>query len=344
MTLTLALMLLRANFLAPLALVARTTRTLCALSSGQRGLVVVDGHNLAYRMYYGMPPMATKAGQPAGALLGFVNKVVSLHTDYPEHNLLVAFDAGPTFRNDLLSTYKGSRKKMPPDLRTQLAAIYEACDVLGVPYVAAPNFEADDVVASACAAARAAGNYEEVVVVSSDKDLLQLVDDGAAGATSVSVYCDKKKVWFDEAAVREKHGVTPGQLVDYLALVGDASDDVPGVPGVGPKGAAKLLAEHGDLDSILAAAESTMKKSKRRESLRENAEEARLARQLITLRDDVPLDAGAALGARLPPAENQPDLRPFLQRWEMAQLERRLFSAPARAAARAAPADNVVPF
>ena len=332
------------NFLAPLALVARTTRTLCALSSGQRGLVVVDGHNLAYRMYFGMPPMATKAGQPAGALLGFLNKVVSLHTDYPEHNLLVAFDAGPTFRNDLLSTYKGSRKKMPPDLRTQLAAIYEACDALGVPYVAAPNFEADDVVASACAAARAAGNYEEVVVVSSDKDLLQLVDDGAAGATSVSVYCDKKKVWFDEAAVREKHGVTPGQLVDYLALVGDASDDVPGVPGVGPKGAAKLLAEHGDLDSILAAAESTMKKSKRRESLRENAEEARLARQLITLRDDVPLDAGAALGARLPPAENQPDLRPFLQRWEMAQLERRLFSAPARAAARAAPADNVVPF
>ena len=144
--------------------------------------------------------------------------------------------------------------------------------------------------------------------------------------------------------MREKHGVTPGQLVDYLALVGDASDDVPGVPGVGPKGAAKLLAEHGDLDSILAAAESTMKKSKRRESLRENAEEARLARQLITLRDDVPLDAGAALGARLPPAENQPDLRPFLQRWEMAQLERRLFSAPARAAARASPADNVVPF
>ena len=94
-----------------------------------------------------------------------------------------------------------------------------------------------------------------VVVVSSDKDLLQLVDDGAAGAPSVGVYCDKKKVWFDEAAVREKHGVTPGQLVDYLALVGDASDDVPGVPGVG-QGAAKLLAEHGDLDSILAAAEA----------------------------------------------------------------------------------------
>ena len=190
----------------------------------------------------------------------------------------------------------------------------------------------------ACAAARAAGNYEEVVVVSSDKDLLQLVDDGA-GATSVSVYCDKKKVWFDEAAVREKHGVTPAQLVDYLALVGDASDDVPGVPGVGPKGAA---ASRGDLDSIPAAAESTMKKSKRRESPARTPRR-RLARQLITLRDDVPLDAGAALGARLPPAENQPDLRPFLQRWEMAQLERRLFSAPALRGARGA-RGQCVPF
>ena len=224
---------------------------------------------------------------------------------------------------------------MPPELRPQVADAAAVARAFSAAVVCVDGYEADDVIATLAARHRGEG----VDVLTGDKDLLQL-----AAYDGVRILDPQG----DPVDAAKKFGVPPGRIGDYLALVGDASDDVPGVPGVGPKGAAKLLAEHGDLDSILAAAESTMKKSKRRESLRENAELARTARTLVTLRDDVPLDAAAVAGAALPlPGSYGEEARAFLQRHELRQLESRLFPAAPRAprsATAAAPADMEIPF
>ena len=197
------------------------------------------------------------AGQPAGACLGFVNKVVSLHTDYPEHNLLVAFDAGPTFRNDLLSSYKGS--SVSDDCRPTCGRSSRRSTrqngPLGVPYVAAPKLRGRRRGRLRVRRrARAAGNYEEVVVVSSDKDLLQLVLDGAAGATSVSVLLRQEDLVVRRGggAREARRDARPSGAYHQLAV--DASDDVPGVLGVGSKWTCQAARRaRRPADAILAA-------------------------------------------------------------------------------------------
>ena len=312
---------------------ARATRRHLAIAAASSPdlchdrVLVVDGCNMAYRMHFALPPMSTAAGEPTHVVQGFCNALLRLEEQFPGHNQLVVFDTpGPTTRTALDATYKAQRSPMPRPLSLQMPILREACLAFGVPVIAVPGVEADDVIATCVAAAQAAAR-PGVVVVSSDKDMLQLVSPPGA-ATNVTVWCDRRKQLYDHAAVAEKHGVGPELLGDMLALVGDSSDNVPGVPGVGAKGAAKLLQQHGSLEAVLAAAPS-MKASKRATALVEHADVARHAKQMVTLQADVPLDAAdsAAIGgAARRPITELPELRGFLQRYELRQLERRVLS------------------
>lgn len=323
------------------------SRSVEPVQSADERLCLIDGTNIAYRMFYGMPTLSTTDGRPVNAVLGFCNQLLGLQSQFPGYRMLATFDAAaPTFRADLDPEYKSNRPAAPDDLRTQLASIRAACEAFGVPWVAEPGFEADDLIATACALAceRVAA---EVVIVSSDKDFMQLItDDGGGGgnsgdesgqassgggstATRVAMYDYKKRLRLDAAHVRAKHGVPPSQFADFLALVGDGSDNVPGVPGIGEKTAAKLLAAHGgQLEGVLAAAEG-MKPSKRRTSLLESADRARAARRLVVLGKLPELEARAAQlsGAVPPPPLELPLLRDFLAQHELRALERRLFPA-----------------
>jgi len=286
----------------------------CAVPDPSRrsGLCVIDSHNLAYRMQFAMPELTSRQGEPAQALLGFCNKLVQLRDVFPGYRMLAVFDEGaPARRVEMLPEYKETRAPMPPALRSQMGHIREAAECLGVPTISRFGVEADDLIACAVALARSEG-AAAVSIVTSDKDLLQLVsgdsggDAGALDATNVTVFDDRKKVLLDAAAVQAKHGVRPDQLVDLLALVGDASDNVPGVPGVGQKTAAKLLGEHGTLDAVLAAAPS-MKKSKRRDALIAHAEQDTSPPLLSpTARDETPPPSPP--DALLPPT--RPHTRP----------------------------------
>ena len=212
--------------------------------------------------------------------------------------------------------------------------IREAAECFGVSTISQYGIEADDLIATAVSRARNEG-LADVCVVSSDKDLLQLITSHhdcststAFGAsTNVTVFDDRKKLLLDAAAVRAKyHGVDPAQLVDLFALVGDISDNVPGIPGIGPKTAAKLILEYGSLEAVLEAAPS-MKKSKRRDALIEFSEMARLAKRLILLDNEVDVESQSLRGLRPAHPVDLPDLRPFLQHHGFVQLERRLYSA-----------------
>jgi DNA polymerase-1 len=206
-----------------------------------------------------------------------------LINDHRPAYIAASFDlAGPTFRDALVDDYKANRAAMPDDLVEQIASVHEACEALGVPIVTAPGYEADDVIGTM--ATRAADAGFEVAIVSIDKDFFQLVHDG------VRVYDPREDgVWYDEAAVAEKFGVLPSHVVDVLSLVGDASDNVSGVPGVGKKGAVDLITTYGSLDTLLDRA-GELKQKTYREALLAHRAEALRSRALVTIRCDVPLE------------------------------------------------------
>ncbi|WP_048863247.1 5'-3' exonuclease, partial [Acidisphaera rubrifaciens] len=248
-------------------------------------LALVDGSGFIFRAFHALPPMTSPDGVPVNAVFGFSNMLAKLLRDHaagerPTH-LAVIFDAGRvTFRNRLYDAYKAHRPEPPEELRPQFALVRQATEAFGVPAIELADWEADDLIASYGRAAIEAGG--RVTVVSSDKDLMQLVRPGLGMLDPI------KQKPIGEAEVIEKFGVPPGKLIDVQALMGDPVDNVPGVPGIGPKGAAQLVAEYGDLEGILAAA-AGMKPSKRRDALIAHAEAARLSRTLVTLRDDAPL-------------------------------------------------------
>jgi DNA polymerase I len=243
--------------------------------------VLVDGSGFIFRAFHALPPMTRPDGVPVNAVFGFTNMLARLLKDHVGSHLAVIFDAGRhTFRNRLYDQYKAHRPEPPEELRPQFALVREATKAFGVPAIELADWEADDLIASYAAAAVAAGG--RATIVSSDKDLMQLLRPGVAMFDPIK----QKPIGPDD--VVEKFGVGPEKLIEAQALIGDAVDNVPGVPGIGPKGAAQLIAEYGDLEKILAAAPS-MKPSKRREMLIAHAEDARISRDLVTLRADVPL-------------------------------------------------------
>ena len=253
---------------------------------GPRSLFLIDANNFVFRAYHGLPMLTSPDGTPVNAVHGYVRMIQALRREFAPQALLAIFDAkGPSFRNELYPEYKANRPPAPEDLRPQLGLVREATAALSLPWVELEGFEADDLIASYARAGREAGY--DVTIVSSDKDLMQLVDaDGVE--RPIRLWDSMKNRLFDEAAVVKKFGVGPALLGDLLALAGDSVDNIPGVPGIGPKTATSLLEEYGDLEGILANAES-IKQKKRRERLIEHAEDARLSRRLVALKEDAPL-------------------------------------------------------
>lgn len=227
--------------------------------------------------------MTRRDGTPVNAVFGFVNILSKFLKDHTGSHLAVVFDAGAvTFRNRIYDQYKAHRPEPPPELIPQFALVRDATDAFGVCRLELEDWEADDLIATYARVAREQGL--SVTIVSSDKDLMQLVRDG------VRMFEPIKQKPIGPAEVIEKFGVPPERVIDVQALMGDSVDNVPGVPGIGPKGAAELIGQYGNLEAVLEAAPA-MKPSKRRDNLITHAEAARISRQLVTLCDQVPLPA-----------------------------------------------------
>ena len=246
-------------------------------------LFLIDGSSQMYRAYHAMRGGGfSYGGKTTHAVYIFVTMLRKLIQDHHPQYLAASFDlAGPTFRSELATDYKANRAPMPPDLAEQIPWVHEACEALGVPILTSKSYEADDVIGTLATKAIAAGF--EVAIVTGDKDFFQLVHDG------LKVYNPKEDgYWFDAEAVKEKFGVTPAQVVDVLALMGDSIDNIKGVPGIGEKGARDLIAAHGDLENLLAHAAQVPNK-RQREGLLNHAEDARQSRELARIRTDVPV-------------------------------------------------------
>jgi DNA polymerase-1 len=252
-----------------------------AAGESARHLVLIDGSGFIFRAFHALPPMTRPDGTPVNAVFGFTNMLARLLKDHTGTHIAVIFDAGRlTFRNRLYEAYKAHRPPAPEELIPQFILTREATEAFGVPAIELTDWEADDLIA---AYAKAAEEQSwRTTIVSSDKDLMQLIRPG------VGMMDPLKQKPIGPAEVMEKFGVTPDKVIEVQSLIGDSTDNVPGVPGIGPKGAAQLIAEYGDLESVLAAAPS-MKPSKRRDSLIEHADKARISRELVTLREDAPL-------------------------------------------------------
>lgn len=244
-------------------------------------LVVVDAHALIFQSFHAIPAMTGPDGRPTNALFGFARDLIFLRDEVKPTFLVVAFDTPePTFRSDLYPDYKAHRPPPPDDLIDQFPRIEEMVEAFNVPILARPGFEADDMLATAARAGRERGC--DVLLATMDKDCRQLIGD------RVRMYNLRKREFFDASNLQVVWGVAPGQVVDFQALVGDSTDNVPGVPGIGPKTAAKLLNDFGTLDELLARVEE-LPKGKLKDNLKANVHLARLSRDLVRLKDDVPL-------------------------------------------------------
>ena len=244
-------------------------------------IVLVDGSSYLYRAFHAMPNLANSRGESTGAVYGIVNMLRRLMREQDTPHFVVVFDApGKTFRDRLYSEYKANRPPMPDELRSQIDQVHAVIKALGLPLLSIPDVEADDVIGTLAKAAPAAGM--DAFIVSGDKDLAQLVGPGV-------VMCDSmKNVVYDEKGVEEKFGVPPDRIIDFLALVGDTSDNIPGVPKVGPKTASRWLMEYGSLDTLVANADGI--KGKVGENLRGSLDQLALSRKLATIKCDVPLE------------------------------------------------------
>ncbi len=244
-------------------------------------LVLVDGSSYLYRAFHAMPGLVNSKGLPTGAIYGVVNMLKRLRNDYPTQRVAMIFDAkGKTFRDDMYADYKANRSAMPDDLRLQIEPLHEVIKALGFPLIAIPKVEADDVIGTL--AVQAVEQGFDVVISTGDKDMAQLVNE------HVSLVDTMKNQVLDIEGVKTKFGVMPDQIKDYLALIGDTSDNIPGVAKVGPKTAVKWLAEFGSVANIIEHAEQF--KGKVGENLRASLEQLKLSYQLVTIKLDVEMN------------------------------------------------------
>src|SRR3954462_10230837 len=222
-------------------------------------------------------------GTPTNAVYIFVTMLRKLLTEHRPEYIAASFDLpGRTFRDDLVSDYKANRAPMPDELAQQIPMVHAACEALGVPILTSERYEADHVIGTLAEKASAAGF--EVAIVTGDKDFFQLVRDG------IRVYNPKEEgTWYDADGVKEKFGVTPDQVVDVLALMGDTIDNIKGVPGIGEKGARELIAQYGSLEALIEHA-AEVKNKRQREGLLNHAEDARQSRTLARIHVDCPVD------------------------------------------------------
>jgi DNA polymerase-1 len=253
---------------------------------GTKKYVLIDGHSLAYRAYYALPSdLATSSGQVTNAVYGFISMLIKVLEELRPQAVLVAFDKGkPAFRTDAYAEYKAHRKPMPDQLREQMDLIHAVLEALQIPCLEREGFEADDVLATL---AEAMPEDVDIYIVTGDRDAFQLVNE------RVRVVINRKGisdiVTYDEVKVKEKFGVGPDQIVDFLALKGDYSDNIPGIPGIGEKTAAALIGQYGSLEGIYSNLDS-IQNARLKRALTDNRESAFLSRDLAKMRKDVPLE------------------------------------------------------
>ena len=296
-----------------------------------RTLLLVDGSSYLYRAYHALPDLRGPGGVPTGAIRGVVSMMKLLREQYPAaHGACVFDDKGKTFRDDWYPEYKATRTAMPSDLALQIEPIVEAVKLLGWPVLTVPGIEADDAIGTiSCMAAK--GGFK-VVISTGDKDLAQLVDENVTLINTMS------NETLDVAGVAAKFGVPPERIVDYLALIGDSVDNIPGVDKVGPKTAVKWLAEHGSLEGVIAAAPSI--KGVVGDNLRKALDWLPQGRRLVTVATDCDLTGhvlgwpefdGLALGPIDVPA-----MLAFYDRYGFASMRKELETATARSGGAAA--------
>jgi DNA polymerase I len=303
-------------------------------------LFLVDGSGYIFRAYHALPPLTRKSdGLPVGAVSGFCNMLWKLMLEArdtsvgvtPTHFAVIFDYSSKTFRNEMYPEYKANRSAPPEDLVPQFGLIRQATIAFDLPCVEMNGFEADDLIATyTCEALKAGG---DVTIISSDKDLMQLV------GPRVTLYDTMKDKRLGIADVIEKWGVPPEKMIDLQALTGDSVDNVPGVPGIGPKTAAALLEEYGDVETLIARA-GEIKQDKRREGILANIDNIRMSRQLVTLKQDVPLETpleGLSLDK-----PNGPKLVSFLKAMEFTTLTRRVAEATGTDASEVEAANVVV--
>jgi DNA polymerase-1 len=290
----------------------------------KKKIYLIDGHSYAYRAFHAIRQLTDSSGLALNAVYGFVRMLLKLikeeHPDY----IAVAFDTpGLTFRHELYDQYKANRAEQPEEMRHQIPLIKEVVEAFNIPIFELADYEADDVLATL--ATRAESEGIEAVIVTSDKDMLQLVSDGIKVLNP-----HKENTFIDSEAVRDRFGVGPEQMKDLMAMAGDSSDNVPGIPGIGPKTAATLLAEYGTLEDVFEHVDE-IKGPKRRENIAANKELALLSRDLVTLRCDAPLAAN--IEDCKSTSYNKPKLVELLKRFEFRSLVSELVDAEERAGA-----------
>ena len=276
-------------------------------------LVLVDGTGYLFRAFFALPPLTTSGGEPTGAVRGVLSMLYRLLDDYEPERIAVVFDApGKTFRDDLYSDYKVNRPPFPPDLRAQIEPLLEAVEAMGLAVLRIEGVEADDVIGTLADRASRAGLT--TVISTSDKDMAQLVDERTSLINTMT------GVAMGPEGVQQKFGVSPAQIIDYLALVGDTVDNIPGVPKVGPKTAAKWLDNYGDLDTLVARADEVGGAVGNR--LRENLDKLPLYKELVTIVRDVELPLTLEeLKPRTPDADR---LQALFERLELRSLLRHI--------------------
>jgi DNA polymerase-1 len=292
-------------------------------------VILVDGSSYLYRAFHALPPLSNASGQATGAIHGVLNMLLKLVDEYEPDRLAVVFDAsGKTFRNELYAEYKATRERMPDELRSQIEPVIEAIEAMGIPVLRIAGVEADDVIGTL--AVQACDSGLKTVISTGDKDMTQLVNE------RIEVVNTMTDTRLDSDGVKEKFGVWPDQIVDYLTLVGDTSDNIPGVPGVGPKTAVKWLEQYGSLSEIEAHSDDIG--GKVGERLRAALPDLPLYKNLVTIRCDVSLEGTTELTRYAPDTAK---LREIYERLELRSLLRRL--APDEAAAGAKPGTEQTP-
>jgi len=253
-------------------------------------LVLIDGHSLAFRAFHALPlDMAAPTGELTNAVFGFTSMLLNVLRDQRPEYVAVAFDVGRTFRHDMYAAYKGHRERMPDELRSQVERIKQVVETLNIPIFTAEGFEADDVLATLARQAEAQG--VDALIVTGDRDILQMVDEHISVLTSGRKFSDT--IIYDPAAVLEKYGLRPDQLVDLKALLGDKSDNIPGVKGIGEKGATDLLQKYGSLDAVYARLDE-VKPDRLKNALTDGKADAELSEKLGRIITDVPVQLDLA--------------------------------------------------
>ena len=259
--------------------------------------LLIDGHSQAYRAYFAIKTaLSTRAGEPTGAVFGFARRLIVTLRELKPDFVIASFDVGDTWRHTEFPAYKATREAMPDDMRLQMQRITQLLGVFGIPIVTYPNYEADDVIGSL--AKQAAAQGVDVLIMSGDRDLFQLVDDhirvlytsGGPNPTTTA---------YGLAEVAERYGLTPQQFIDYKALVGDSSDNIPGVPGVGEKTAIKLLQQFGDVDTLYTRLDE-VSGAKLRENLAAAHAIVLRNRHLVTITTTLDVSFADAIGQARP--------------------------------------------